>query len=102
MKYIIAESSVESIIQDLITSEFDNIREMSEEWGLGEMDEIHEVESINKLKVNHVQKKDSTFYVYIDIITNYPRDNFENVITSIEYELSNWFPSVEIIVDNIY
>ena len=33
----------------MIDSELDNIREESQEWGLGEMDELDEIDSIDKL-----------------------------------------------------
>ena len=43
MKIIITENQIDKLqvhIQNVIDSELDNIREESEEWGLGEMDEV--------------------------------------------------------------
>ena len=57
MKFIISENKVESlkqIAQYLIDNELNNLRIMSdEEWGMGEMDEINEVSSIDKIIVHY-------------------------------------------------
>ena len=52
MKVVITQeqkNKLEKIIQRIIDSELDNIRKESEEWGLGEMDELHEIERFHKV-----------------------------------------------------
>ena len=59
MRYIISESQVKSlhnVIQGMINSTLDIIREESEDWGMGEMDELDEVSSVNKIVVDRVVK----------------------------------------------
>ena len=57
MKYIITENQIDKLqvhIQNVIDSELDNIREESEEWGLGEMDELDEIDSIDKIVIDRI------------------------------------------------
>ena len=61
MKYIITEShfgQLKNHIQNLIDSELDNLREESMEWGLGEMDELNEINSVDDF-VNELLNPDS-------------------------------------------
>ena len=57
MKYIVTESQVKTLqdqIQGLIDSTLDTLKEESDEWGMGEMDELDEVSSVENIVVNNV------------------------------------------------
>jgi hypothetical protein len=99
MKFIISENKVESlkqISQDLINNELNNLRIMSdEEWGMGEMDEINEVSSIDKIIVDKLDMSDGV-NVYIDMYVLTDREEFDLVIGAVEYSLEQWFPNVTV------
>ena len=67
MKFIITESQVKSlhnVIQGMINSTLDIIREESEEWGMGEMDELDEVSSVDKIVVDRVVRANDDWQEY--------------------------------------
>ena len=104
MKIIISENKVESlkqIAQDLINNELNNLRIMSdEEWGMGEMDEINEVSSIDKIIVDKLDMSDGV-NVYIDMYVLTDREEFDLVIGAVEYSLEQWFPNLKVHVNEI-
>jgi hypothetical protein len=97
MKIVITESQQEkmkSIIQDLIDGALNELREMSDDWGLGEMDEIDELEAIDKIVVNDVHMG-KPIVVDIDIHVNRNRYDFDNITAHVEDYVMSWFPGVE-------
>lgn len=40
-------------VENLIQYQLDNIRKDSEDWGLGEMSELEDIESIERIELNH-------------------------------------------------
>ena len=99
MKFIISENKVESlkqIAQYLIDNELNNLRIMSdEEWGMGEMDEINEVSSIDKIIVDKLDMSDGV-NVYLDMYVLTDREEFDLVIGAVEYSLEQWLPNVKV------
>ena len=99
MKFIISENKVESlkqIAQYLIDNELNNLRIMSdEEWGMGEMDEINEVSSIDKIIVDELEMSDGV-NVYLDMYVLTDREEFDLVIGAVEYSLEQWLPNVKV------
>jgi hypothetical protein len=99
MKFIISENKIESLkqlIQGLVDNELNNLRVMSdEEWGMGEMDEINEVSSIDKIIVDKLEMSDGV-NVYIDMYVLTDREEFDLVIGAVEYSLEQWFPNVTV------
>ena len=104
MKFIISENKVESfkkIVQDLIDDELNNLRIMSdEEWGLGEMDEIEEVSSVDKIIVDDLKLSDGVT-VYLDMYVLTDREEFDLVIGAVEHSLEQWLPNIEIRINKI-
>jgi hypothetical protein len=104
MKFIISENKVKSlkqIAQYLINNELNNLRIMSdEEWGMGEMDEIEEVSSIDKIIVNKIEMSDGV-NVYIDMYVLTDREEFDLVIGAVEYSLEQWLPNLKVHVNEI-
>ena len=103
MKVVITQeqkNKMEKIIQRIIDSELDNIRKESEEWGMGEMDELHEIGAIDKIKIDRIEK-DKVLNVYVNIYLSYPRYDFENTLNEIEYRLRKQFPKINFIENEI-
>jgi hypothetical protein len=104
MKFIISENKVESlkrIAQDLIDNELNNLRIMSdEEWGMGEMDELHEVESVDKIEVVDIVMS-GKIKVLINIYRTQLRDDFDNIRAEIQYRLEDLLPNIELEINDI-
>lgn len=110
MKYIITESQhqklknyendLTEVIQDYVDFTLDKIRDESEEWGMGEMDELHEIGAIDKIKIDRIEK-DKVLNVYVNIYLNYPRYDFEKTLNEIEYRLRKQFPKINFIENEI-
>jgi len=90
------------LIQNLIDTSLESLRqEADEEWGLGEMDEIHELESINKLVLDKLEVKDGKVFAYVDVYSNNRREVFETILGGVAHKIEDWFPNVEIIENEI-
>ena len=104
MKFIITENKIESlkqIVQGLIDDELNNLRVMSdEEWGLGEMDEIDEVSSVDKIIVDELKMSDG-IDVYLDMYVLSDREEFDLVYGAIEYTMEQWLPNVTVHINKI-
>ena len=103
MKYIIDQKQLEitkNLIQGLINSKLDSLREESEEWGLGEMDELHEVESVDKIEVVDVVMS-GKIKVLINIYRTQLRDDFDNITEEIEYRLEDLLPNIELEINDV-
>ena len=104
MKFIISENKVNSlkqIAQYLIDNELNNLRIMSdEEWGMGEMDEINEVSSIDKIIVDKLDMSDGV-NIYVDMYVLTDREEFDLVIGAVEYSLEQWLPNVKVHINII-
>jgi hypothetical protein len=103
MKIIITENQIDKLqvhIQNVIDSELDNIREESEEWGLGEMDELDEIDSIDKIVIDRIVPHVG-IVVYIDIYSKTDRDDFDNIRAEIQYRVSEWVPNVKLFINKI-
>jgi hypothetical protein len=102
MKYIITESQAKSLqdrIQGLIDSTLNTLKEESDEWGMGEMDELDEVSSVENIVVNNVVKTDGIL-VSVTIHKNSRRNDFDNLISEIEARMSDWIPNIELYIEN--
>jgi hypothetical protein len=103
MKYIVTESQIKSLhnmIQGMINSTLDTIIEESDEWGMGEMDELDEVSSVDNIVVNSVDK--TVFMrVSVTIHKNSKREDFDNLINEIEARMQEWIPNIELYIENI-
>ena len=103
MKYIIDQKQLEKtkkLVQRLINSQLDAIREESEEWGMGEMDELHEIQSIDKIKINHITLS-GKIKVYIDIYKSQNRSDFDNIRAEIQYRIEDLLPNIELYINDI-
>jgi diaminopimelate decarboxylase len=103
MKYLITESQLKKLhnpIQRAIDITFQKIKEESEDWGMDDIDAISQVDSVDKIKISNIDMSGG-LKVYVDIYVNYPRINFEELLDEIEARISEHFPNVEIIENEI-
>lgn len=103
MRYIITDEqakTMEDVINGIIDSELNNIRTQSEDWGLGEMDELDEINSIHKITVDRIDFENG-IKVYVNLYITTDRDDFYNVISSLEYDVSTWIPGAELEINEI-
>lgn len=103
MRFIITESQkkqIDKIIQELINSELESIQIESEDWGMGEMDEIDEVQSVDKIVVDRVVTINK-IKVYVNIYKNSNRYDFDNLRAEIQYRLERWLPNIELYIEDI-
>jgi len=89
-----------SIIQGLIDSQLNIIREKSEEWGLGEIDEYNELSSIDKIIIDRIVPY-SKIKVYVDLYRNSDREEFDNIRAELQYMINEWLPKVELYINQI-
>ena len=103
MRYIISESQSNkfvSSIQGLIDDTFETIKQESEDWGMDEMDAIHEVQSVDKIVVDRVVTINK-IKVYVNIYKNSNRYDFDNLRAEIQYRLEDWIPNIELYIEDI-
>jgi len=105
MKIIITESKVgqlKSLVQEIIDDELNYLRQESdEEWGLGEMDEINEVESVDKIVVDEIDTTDG-ITIYVNVYINSDREEFDIIFPMIEYTIEQWMANSKIYINKIY
>ena len=96
----ITESTIEDGIQNIIDSALQSLQDEAFDMGLGEMDDLHEINSVDKIKVTNFVN-DEVPVLYVDLYVNSNRRDFDNMIASMEYEVGKYIPNVQIIVNNI-
>jgi 5-methylcytosine-specific restriction endonuclease McrBC GTP-binding regulatory subunit McrB len=105
MKILISENKIEQLkifVQEILDDELNNLRQMAdEEWGLGEMDEINEVSSVENIVVDEIKTTDG-ISVNVNIYLNGDREEFDNIFAMIEYVIEQWFPNAEIHIEKVY
>ena len=94
------ESVIEMGIQKIIDSALEDLQDQAFEMGLGEMDELDEINSVDKIKVTNFVKNDDPV-LYIDLYVNSDREDFDNIIPSMENEVEKYIGNIQIIVGNI-
>jgi 5-methylcytosine-specific restriction endonuclease McrBC GTP-binding regulatory subunit McrB len=105
MKILISENKIEQLkifVQEILDDELNNLRQMADdEWGLGEMDEINEVSSVENIVVDEIKTTDG-ISVNINLYLNGDREEFDNIFAMIEYVIEQWFPNAEIHIEKVY
>jgi hypothetical protein len=72
-----------------------------EEWGMGEMDEIEEVSSVDKIIVDKIDMSGG-INVYVNLYINSDREDFDEIIIPmIEYSVEQILPDVTVHVNII-
>ena len=95
----ITESNIEGGLQIIIDSSLQKLQDDTFEMGLGEMDELNEINSVDEIKVKDFVN-DEVPVLYVDLYVNSNRRDFDNIIANMEYEVGKYIPNAQII-DNI-
>jgi hypothetical protein len=95
----LTESKIEMGLQNIIDNALQSLQDEAFDMGLGEMDELDEINSVDKIKVTNFVN-DKVPVLYVDFMVNSNRRDFDNIIVSMEYEVGKYIPNVQII-DNI-
>ena len=96
----ITESNIEGGLQIIIDSSLQKLQDDTFEMGLGEMDELNEINSVDEIKITNFVK-DKVSVLHVDLYVNSDREDFDNIIASMESELEKYIGNILIIVDNI-
>jgi hypothetical protein len=103
MKNELSDSQLKKLstyIQSIIDAELNFLKQESEDWGLGEMDEIDEVQSIEKIEIDRIVPHTGV-KVYINIYTTSDREEFNNVRSEIQYRLESYLPKIKLFINLI-
>ena len=96
----ITESNIEGGLQIIIDSSLQKLQDDTSEMGLGEMDELNEINSVDKIKVTNFVW-DEIPVLNIDLYVNSDREDYDNIIAAMEYDIEKYIGNSQIIVDNI-
>ena len=96
----LTESNMERGLQRMLDGALQKLQNSTEEMGLGEMDELDEINSVDEIKITNFVK-DEVPVLYVDLYVNSDRDDFDNIIYTMEYELEKHIGNIQIIVDKI-
>lgn len=103
MNYIITESQEKKlygIVQSLIDSELNSIKEESEHWGPKDIQHIDEIESIEQIKIDRIVSIERV-KVYLDIYVNEKRYDFDYILSELQFRLKKWVPNIVFHVNDI-
>ena len=96
----ITESNIERGLQRIINNALQRLQNSTEEMGLGEMDELDEINSVDKVKITNFVK-DEVPVLYVDLYVNSNRDDFDNIRAEIQYRLEDLLPNIELYINDI-
>jgi hypothetical protein len=97
---VINESKIVDFLQKKINNTIEQIREDSEDWGLGEMDGLNEIQSIEKIEIDRFVNFTRPV-IYVNIFVNSQRRDFDNVMSEINYQIQKLLPSSFVQVNEI-
>ena len=103
MKYVVKDEQLQVLgnhIQNLIDSTLNMLREETEEMGLGEMDEIDEIKSINDISIDRIVPY-AGIVVYVDIHSDSNREEYGNVMAELNYHIQKWIPNAKLFLNEI-
>jgi hypothetical protein len=94
------DDKLKKFIQKRINKIMAELREESEDWGLGEMDELDELNSIEKIEVDRIIRF-TRMDIYVNIFVNSDREDFDNVMSTINYKIQQYIPNSFVQIDDI-
>ncbi len=94
------DDALKKSIQKMIDNTITELREESEDWGLGEMDELDELNSIERIEIDRVVDF-TRMVIYVNIFVNSQRRDFDNVMSTINYQIQRYIPNSFVQVDDI-
>jgi hypothetical protein len=97
---VINESKIIDFLQKKINNTIEQIREDSEDWGLGEMYGLDEIQSIEKIEIDRFVNFTRPV-IYVNIFVNSQRRDFDIVMSEINYQIQRFLPSSFVQVNEI-
>ena len=94
------ESAMERGLQMMIDGTLQKLQNSTEEMGLGEMDYVDALDSIEKIEIDRIIRF-TRMVIYVNIFVNSPRRDFDNVMFTINYEIQRYIPNSFVQVDDI-
>jgi hypothetical protein len=92
----------EDVLQQIINYELNELRKESDDWGLGEMVELNQLNSIKELKIVNLVKVNN-ITITVDIISNDNRKDFDDIISELRYKLQkNWNDKILLLEGEIW
>jgi hypothetical protein len=98
MKYKIREEQLKPIIQNLIDTQLQNMKDETEDWGLGEMYEMEVLDSVDHITIDRINTVDK-IKVYINLYLTKVVDNMQDFRGELQYRLESWIPNIEIYIN---
>ena len=96
----ITESTIKDGIQNIVDQSINKIQGYTIDMGLGEMDELEEIESIDRVKVVDFVN-DEVPILYVDFHVNSNRRDFDLVMSELQYEVGKYIPKVQLMLNDI-
>ena len=90
-----------SKVQTIINDSLDEIRAESEDWGLGEMDELEEINAIDSIVVKDVFKQNNKFRIPVTLHRNSQRYDFDNVLGVINHNVKKMLGKSWVVIDDV-
>ena len=90
-----------SKVQTIINDSLDEIRAESEDWGLGEMDELEEINAIDSIVVKDVFKQNNKFRIPVTLHRNSQRYDFDNVLGVINHDVKKILGKSWVVIDDV-
>lgn len=104
MKFELSKKQIDKLksqIQDIIESELDTIRQESEDWGLGEIHELEQLNSVIRIEVDRIVPY-TGLKVYVVIYSTNEEDyDYSDLRSELQYRVEQWIPNVKLFIDNV-
>jgi hypothetical protein len=94
------ESAIEKGIQKIIDGTLQKLQDDTFEMGLGEMDELDEIGSVEKIEIDRFVNFTRPV-IYVNIFVNSQRRDFDNVMSEINYQIQRYIPNSFVEVNEI-
>jgi len=90
------------VLEEILEYELEELRNESEDWGLGEMNELDQLNAIEDLKIVNLVKV-TKIKIYVDILTITNRHYFDEVMSELESRLQlNWNKGILLLENGIH
>jgi hypothetical protein len=80
----------DNMVEKMIKFQLDNIKEDSEDWGIGEMDQLDEVQSVDRIEVTNLVNVDKPKF-YLTFYVEGNRKDYDSLRSEIQYKIKEDF-----------
>jgi len=94
MKFKVAQSKLITLAQTAVDNTLHTIKTESEDWGMGEMSELVQVEGLDRIEVINVEKKGNPFKIDVIFYVNDDGIYYSELIEEISARVDeDWIPN---------